>query len=125
MDVLACLHRLREATAAQLRATLESYRPMAHGSIATLLKRLEAKNLVTRKKGPVGKAFVYSVTQRRGLTFRSVVRDMVQRIFHGDGAALVASLFETKPPTPEELEKIQRMLDDLRRKSVKQGDKNK
>jgi BlaI family penicillinase repressor len=125
MDVLACLHRLGEATVAQLRDAMEGYRPMAHGSMVTLLKRLEAKKLVARKKGPVGKAFVYSVTQRRRSTFGGLMGNLVQRIFHGDGAALVASLFETKPPTPEELEKIQKMLDDLRLKSPPEGGKSK
>ncbi|MBI2947949.1 MAG: BlaI/MecI/CopY family transcriptional regulator [Verrucomicrobia bacterium] len=123
LDVIACLHRHGEATAAQLREAMQSYRPMSHGAMVTLLKRLEAKNLVCRKKGPVGKAFVYSVAQRRGPTFRNVVRDLVQRIFHGDGAALVASLFETKPPTTEEVEKIQQLLNDLREKTPKEGGK--
>ncbi|MBI4658394.1 MAG: BlaI/MecI/CopY family transcriptional regulator [Verrucomicrobia bacterium] len=120
LDVIACLHRQGEATAARLREAMQGYRPMSHGAMVTLLKRLEAKNLVSRRKGPVGKAFVYSLAQRRSSTFRNVVRDLVQRIFHGDGAALVASLFETKPPTPEELEKIQHMLDDLRAKGAKE-----
>lgn len=125
LDVIACLHRHGEATAAQLRKAMQSYRPMAHGSVMTLLKRLEAKNLVTRKKGPVGKAFVYSIASRRRSTFRDVVRDLVQRMFHGDCAALVASLFETKPPTHEELEKIQQMLNDLRAKKQNEGEKSK
>ncbi len=34
-------------------------RPLAHASVCTLLNRLEAKGLVRREKGPVGKAFVY------------------------------------------------------------------
>jgi predicted transcriptional regulator len=124
LDVIACLHRHGEATAAQLRETMQSYRPMSHGAIVTLLKRLEAKNVVSRKKGPVGKAFVYSPVQRRSPALRNVVRDLLQRIFHGDGAALVASLFETRPPTAEEVRKIQEMLNDLRSKPPKEGGKN-
>ena len=122
---MACLHRLGEATAAQLREALQSYRPMAHGSMLTLLKRLEAKDVVVRKKGPVGKAYVYSVKHRRNFAFRDLVRNLVQRVFHGDSAALVASLFETKPPSPEELEKIQQMLDDLRKKTGREGGESK
>lgn len=121
MDVLACLHQLGEATAAQIREFLGSRRPMAHGSVDTLLKRLAAKRYVTRKKGPVGKAFVYAARPRRSQTFRHAVRDLLQRVFHGDGAALVASLFASRPPSGEELEKIQRMLDELRQPSSKKG----
>ena len=115
MEVLACLHRLGGGTAAQVRESLASLRPMAHGSVVTLLKRLESKKLVTRRKAPAGKAFIYSPRQERQQTFGRLIRELVQRIFHGDGTALVASLFESKPPTTDELEKIQEMLDELRR----------
>ena len=125
MEVLACLHRHGEATARQVRETMKSYRPMAHGSVATLLKRLEAKSMVTRKKADTGKAFVYVPTEHRGRTFRGLVKDMLQRIFHGDGVALVASLFETKPPTPKELEKIQQLLNHLRKKNAGEGGRAK
>lgn len=114
-DVLACVYRSPGATAGQLRESLHGYRPMAHGSVLTLLSRLEAKGLVARKKGAVGKAFVYHPTQSRQATFTGLLRDLVQRVFEGDPVSLVASLFETRPPTGAEVEKLKAMLDDLRR----------
>ncbi len=113
-DVLACVYRLHEPTARQIRDSLSSYRPMAHGSVLTLLKRLEAKRLVARKKGPVGKAFIYHATRARESTFTHLLCDLVHRVFEGDPISLVASLFETRPPTQEEAERLQALLDDLR-----------
>jgi predicted transcriptional regulator len=120
MEVLACLDRLGPATAAQIREALQAYRPMAHGSVVTLLKRLEAKKLVTHRKGSVGKAFLYSARREPKGTFRGVVRNLVQRVFHDDPAALVASLFETKPPSAQELDRIEKMVQELRRKSTEE-----
>jgi predicted transcriptional regulator len=117
LEVMACLWQLREATARQLREAMMDYRPMAHTSMVTLLGRLEAKGLVKRDKGPVGKAFVYAPLRRPGKTYRRVVGDVLQRIFWGNGPALVASLFETKPPTPAELIELQQLLDRLRQKN--------
>jgi BlaI family penicillinase repressor len=117
LEVMACLWQLREATARQLREAMMDYRPMAHTSMVTLLGRLEAKGLVKRDKGPVGKAFVYAPLRRPGKTYRRVVGDVLQRIFGGNGPALVASLFETKPPTPAELIELQQLLDRLRQKN--------
>ena len=71
---------------------------------------------VKRTKGPVGKAFLYTPLRRPGRTYRRVVGDVLQRIFGGNGPALVASLFETQPPTPDEIVELQRLLDGLRRK---------
>jgi BlaI family penicillinase repressor len=124
-DVLACLHRLGQATARAIRETMESYRPMTHGSVVTLLKRLEAKKLVAREKAAEGKAFVYSPTKLHGPSFRGLVKDLLQRVFHGDGVALIASLFETKPPSAGELEKLQLMLNELRSAPAKKGGKSK
>ncbi len=114
LEVLTCLGRLGEATGRAIRESMAGYRPMAHGSVFTLLKRLEAKGLVTKRKGPVGKAFLYKPVQQPAHTYREVVGDLVQRVFGGSGIALVTSLFETKPPTPRELDELGQLLNTLR-----------
>lgn len=114
LEVLACLQRRASATAREIREEMESYRPMAHASVLTLLTRLEAKGLVRRQKGPVGKAFVYLPTGRSRKTGGNVLKRLLQRVFHGDGVALVASLFQSRPPTHEELGRLERLLKDLR-----------
>jgi BlaI family transcriptional regulator, penicillinase repressor len=116
LEVLTCLHRRGEATARDIREALWDQRPMAHGSVLTLLGRLERRGLVARKKGPSGKAFVYMPTGRQTAALRPVMRRLVDRVFAGSPVDLVASLFETRPPTPQELDAIQRLVRDLRRK---------
>jgi BlaI family transcriptional regulator, penicillinase repressor len=116
LEVLSCLHRRGEATARDIREALWDQRPMAHGSVLTLLGRLERRGLVTRKKGPSGKAFVYMPTGRTTATMRPVMKRLVDRVFAGSPVDLVASLFETRPPTQQELDQIQRLVRDLRRK---------
>ncbi|MBZ5496061.1 MAG: BlaI/MecI/CopY family transcriptional regulator [Acidobacteriia bacterium] len=116
LEVLACLQRLEQATAREIRESMQQYRPMAHGSVVNLLKRLEAKSLVTRKKGHVGKAFIYSTTQAAGSIYRNLLSRLLNRVFGGDSLSLVASLFETKPPDPEQLAKLEKLLSDLRAK---------
>ncbi len=119
LDVLACLQRLKQATVAEIRAALQDHRPMAHASVVNLLKRLECKSLVTKAKGPVGKAFVYSPTPAAGAVPRNLLRGLVDRIFGGDSLALVASLFETRPPNPQEVIRLEQLLKDLKGKQRK------
>ena len=116
LEVLACLQQQGTATAREIREAMREYRPMAHASVLTLLTRLEAKGLVTREKGPVGKAFVYLPTERSMRTGSNVLQRILKRVFHGDGVALVASLFQGKPPTREELKRIEELLGELRAK---------
>lgn len=121
LEVLACLWRKGSATARDVREALDHYRPMSHGSVVTLLNRLQAKGLVDREKANVGKAFLYKPTRKPEPTYRSLVKDMLQRVFGGNGVALVASLFETHPPDAAEIEQLQKLLDDRRRQEQKQG----
>jgi BlaI family transcriptional regulator, penicillinase repressor len=117
LEVLACLWQHGQLTAREIREKMKSYRPMAHGSVVTLLGRLEAKGRVTREKGPVGKAFIYRPAQRPQSTYGRLLRNLVQRIFGGNHLALVSSLFETRPPTRRELDELEHLLDQLRQKN--------
>jgi predicted transcriptional regulator len=117
MEVLACLRNKGAATAREVREAMLAYRPMEHGAIITLLKRLEDKGLVAKRKGPVGKAFIFRPVKKAHDTIGRSVQELVRRIFAGDGVALVASLFENRPPTPEEVDRLQKMLDEARKAS--------
>jgi predicted transcriptional regulator len=94
---------------------------MSHGAVCTLLRRLEEKSQVSRKKGAVGKAFVYRARVRPGRTYRDKVSDLLQRVFGGSSTQLLSSLFETQPPDEKELRHLQQMLDDLRKGRGKGG----
>lgn len=112
--MLACLDRLGAATARRLRETMGPYRPMAHGSVMTLLKRLEARGLVEHRKADSGKAFVFSPTEGARKTYTDVLERLRERIFGGNAVALMASLFEVAPPDAQQIVELQAMLDRLR-----------
>jgi len=119
MDVLSALCRAGEATARELREAIDSFRPMAHGSVLTLLGRLEAKDLVTKRKGEVGKAFVYRPTAAGRRAIRPVVKGLVRRIFGGDRAHFVATLYDGAAPAPQELRELEQLVEKLRKKQKK------
>ena len=117
LEVMACIWQRGQATAREIREAMAGFRPMTHGAAVTLLKRLEAKGWVTREKGPVGKAFVYRAVRRPGPTRRRVVRDILCRVFGGNGVAMVSALFDDAPPTTQQLDELQQLFEDLRRKA--------
>lgn len=119
LDVLSCVLQRKRATAREVREALASVRPMAHASAVTLLTRLESKGLLRKEKAPQGKAFVYEAAQEPARVYRSLVGGMLERVFGGNGMALVHSLFEAKPPDAGEIEQLQTMLDRMRAKRSK------
>jgi predicted transcriptional regulator len=114
---MACLWRLQRATAAEIRECLATHRPMEHGSVLTLLKRLGEKQLVEREKGPRGKAFVYAPTRGPDRTYRRLLRSLVDRIFGGDRVAVLASLLDTGRPSQEELAAMKKLLEEVGKRS--------
>ncbi len=116
LEVLARLW-LGSATAREIREAMIGYRPMTHGAIATLLRRLEDKRLVSKEKASVGKAFVYRANHSPQPTYRGLMGRIRERIFGGDGTRIVASLFDADLPSPEELEELEQLLVDLRAKA--------
>jgi len=116
LDVLACLWNRKELSVREIREAMQEYRPMTHAAASTLLKRLQQKGLVRRRKGPVGKAFLFRATVPPTPTYRRIVSDLMKRVFAENGLALVSALYESHPPTPEEVEELQALVDRLRKK---------
>lgn len=116
LDVMSCLWTNGAATAREIRESLEARRPMAHATVCTLLRRLEEKRCVSREKSGVGKSFRYKATIRQSGPAKRMLDRLLDRAFAGDGVALVASLLETRPPSEEEIDELERLLSDLKKK---------
>lgn len=119
LDVVSCVWRENPITARRIREMLLKYRPMAHGSVVTLLTRLEAKGLIRREKGPQGKAFLFLPLKKPEAVQRKLVRDMVQQVFGGDTGAMASLLLEVNPPTVAEVATIKASLDRARKHAKK------
>lgn len=114
LDVLACLWQRGPSTAAEIRQQLRDYRPMAHGSILTLLTRLMDRKLVTRKKSGQGKSYLYASAREPEPALARLVRDFAQRIFGGSRVAMLASLLDAGAPSATELQEMRRLLGEAR-----------
>ena len=119
LEVLAVLHETGEREASAIRDALARYRNLTHASVATLLRRLEERGLVSRRKGDSGKAFLYSATRKASGTQRGVIERTLERVFRGRPVSLVASLFEVRTPDEKEIEELRSLLDTIEKKRAK------
>ena len=113
LEVLACLHRLGEAEVAAIRRALEPFRPLSHASVTTLLRRLERRGLVSRRKGPVGKSLLYAPLPTAQATYRGLLTRLLDRVFAGDPVRLVSSLLSSRRLSREEVRRLRKIVDDL------------
>lgn len=122
LDVLSCLWKHGDLTAREVREKLQGTRSMTHSAVSTLLTRLLDKNMVSRRR--TGRSFVYRAVRKAERAGRRVVSETLQKVFGGNPAAVVSSLFETRRPTREEIDQLQQLLDELRSEQpAKKGQK--
>ena len=114
LDVLAELRQAGEAAASDLCRALSTRRPLAHGSVLTLLGRLEAKGLVRRRKGDSGKAYVYAPTARAEGAIRRRIDGLLDRVLGGDRMGFVASLLASARPSAGEVDRLEDLVIELR-----------
>ncbi len=119
LDVMSCLWTKGLSTAREIREELHARRPMAHASVCTLLKRLEEKGYVTRQKSGVGKSYSYQAAVQPKRTARKLLDNLLDRVFGGSGVALVASLLESRSISAEEIDELEALLADLKKRKSK------
>lgn len=113
LDILKTLWRLGPSTAKTIREQTKP--PRNHATISTLLRRLEAKKYVRRKKGDEGREFVYESIVKPDKTRQSLVKSFLQQTFDGSGIEMVNALFQTKAPSAEEIDELQQLLDEMKK----------
>jgi predicted transcriptional regulator len=98
-----------EATTADVHEALRRERGLALTTIATMLRKMEQKGLVVHRAD--GRQFVYRPSVSEDQVRRSMVGELVGRLFGGDPKALVAHLVSENEIDADELDELRRRLD--------------
>ncbi len=88
---------------------------LASNTVQTMLRIMEGKRLVRHELE--GRSFIYEARFTRA---QSTAR-FLERAFGGTPSQLVQSLLEGEPVSTEELDRMQRLIDDARRRRVKRS----
>lgn len=100
-----------EASAAELRARMAD--PPSHSAVRTMLGRLEAKGLVKHRS--VDQTYVYKSVPQPAKVRESALQSLVKTFFDGSAASAATALLGlTKRLDPEELEALQRAIDEAK-----------
>jgi predicted transcriptional regulator len=106
LDVMGVLWDLGSGTVAEVRDKLAD--PLAYTTVLTILRNLEAKELVSHEAE--GKAHRYIPRVARQTARRSALAKLVDRLFHGSPEQLVAQLVEDERLTVDDLRRIRSRL---------------
>lgn len=91
--------------------------PVAYSTVQTLLNIMEDKKGLVRHVVE-GRTFIYHPKKSSERTIRELTRKFVDRVFDGALDRVMVALFDSKPPTPEDLDRLRAMIDDAQRLSA-------
>jgi BlaI family transcriptional regulator, penicillinase repressor len=110
LRIMQVLWKQRQASARAITDALGREATIAHSTVQTLLRKLEHKGAVSHIVED--RTFVYRpLVDERSFT-RSTTRDLIQRVFGGSAAGLVAYLLREERISKKEIDELRKLIDD-------------
>jgi|CXWL01.1.fsa_nt_gi predicted transcriptional regulator len=101
MELMRVLWAHPDCPTSEVAAVLAASRGIAHTTVATLLIRLEKRGVVASRRE--GRQLFYRARITEDAVRRSMVAELLERMFGGDARALVAHLVEDEALGAEDL----------------------
>jgi predicted transcriptional regulator len=106
LDVMGVLWELGSGTVAEVRDRLPA--DLAYTTVLTILRNLEAKELVSHRAE--GKAHRYFPRVAQRTARRTALARIVDKLFHGSAEQLVAQLVEDEELSGSDLRRLRALL---------------
>jgi BlaI family penicillinase repressor len=119
LKIMHVLWERGRASAREITDGLNRDEPIAHSTVQTLLRKLEAKGAVGHET--VDRTFVFFPRIAEENVRRGATHDLVERVFGGSPAQLMSYLLKHEHVSKQELEEIRRLVDEQSKKPP--GDK--
>ncbi len=113
LDVMGVLWDLGSGTVSEVRDRLPA--DLAYTTVLTILRNLEAKELVTHTSE--GKAHRYVPKVARRAARRSALTRIVDKLFHGSPEQLIAQLVEDEHLSADDMKRLRALLSAQTKKS--------
>lgn len=110
LAILRELWRGRELSVTDVHAALARERDLAPTTVATLLRRLERRGVVTHRVE--GRQYLYRALVREEEATHAILNDVAERLFAGDVPALMSQLLRAREVAPGDLERLRALLDE-------------
>jgi BlaI family penicillinase repressor len=120
LDVLKVLWDRGQGTVREVLETLRAAgRQWSYATVATLLDRLEAKNLVASDRSEL--AFVYRPRISAQEVRQKRVGSLVEKLYQGQPGLLVLHLLKAHPLDPGQAREVRALLDQMSGKARENG----
>jgi len=110
LEIMKVLWQRGRATAREITEELSRSQPIAHSTVQTLLRKLEAKGAVTHEVED--RTFLFRPLYQQAEVERTAARDLLTRVFNGSVYGLVAHLLQHEPISRDELQRLRQLVEE-------------
>ena len=108
LQIMQVLWQHGRATARQITDALSRSKPIAHSTVQTLLRKLEAKGAVAHEVEE--RTFIFRPLYEQSEVAESATRDLLNRVFSGSVYGLVAHLLQHETISGDELMRLRALV---------------
>jgi Predicted transcriptional regulator len=116
LQIMQVLWDRGEATARQITEELCRTTPIAHSTVQTLLRKMEAKGAITHDASE--RIFVFRPLYPRHEVNGSVAQDILKRVFGGSVYGLVSHLFKSETISADEMRRLRELIEESERRAA-------
>jgi len=113
LRIMQILWARAEATVADVHGVLAGERDLAYTTVATMLRKVEARGLVRHQLD--GRSFVYRAAVPEEDVSQGMADHLVDRLFEGSLSDMVHHLLRTREVSREELSKLEKMIAEMKK----------
>jgi predicted transcriptional regulator len=108
LRIMQALWACGEASVAEIQTALPSGADLAYTTVATMLRKMEARGLVRHRAE--GRTFIYRAAVAADQVSRGVAEHVLDRLFGGSVEALVSHLLTAREIAPDELSRLEALI---------------
>ncbi|MDA1274703.1 MAG: BlaI/MecI/CopY family transcriptional regulator [Verrucomicrobia bacterium] len=108
LKIMQVLWNRQEATVTEVHQNLEPGATLAYTTVATMLRKMEARGLVSHRSE--GRSFVYFAIVAADTVTRGMADHLVDRLFEGSLTDAVSHLLSTREVSRDELAQLERLI---------------
>ena len=108
LKIMKVLWQRTEATVATVHESLEGGHDLAYTTMATMLRKMEARGLVRHRVE--GRSFVYRAAVASDAVTHGMADHLLDRLFESSLADMVGHLLTTREVSREELSRLEKLI---------------
>lgn len=107
-QIMQVIWEFGRVNARDITDSLNKFKPIAHSTVQTLLRKLEQKGAVAHDIEE--RTFIFYPLVKKEKVTQFGVRDIMDRMFAGSPSALVSNLIKNEKFTRQELDDIKKLI---------------